>query len=308
MGLESATYIASLDATWPLGADAKNKGDDHVRLIKSVLKSSFANITGAVTASHTELNRVVGLTSTAEETNKKNVLNGYCPLDGSVLVPQANLPTASETTRGPMEVATAAEMAAGTDNARSASPLGVRTEIDLHLPSGVIMMWSGAIVNIPAKWTLCDGTSGTPNLQDRFVVGAGSTYAVAATGGAASVTSGSGGSHTHGDTGSAGGHNHTISVSDHTLLVSQMPAHTHTIYNGAGLNSNITNGGVAGAVTKGSTYYNTTNSTGGGGPHNHGASSGIVASHTHTTVSAGAHTHAAATLPPYYALAYIMKL
>ena len=44
-------------------------------------------------------------------------------------------------------------------------------------------MWSGAIVDIPAGWKLCDGTLGTPNLRDRFVVGAGTTYAVDATGG-----------------------------------------------------------------------------------------------------------------------------
>lgn len=49
------------------------------------------------------------------------------------------------------------------------------------LPSGIIVMWSGTIASIPANWYLCDGTNGTPNLTDRFVIGAGNTYAVAAT-------------------------------------------------------------------------------------------------------------------------------
>ena len=53
------------------------------------------------------------------------------------------------------------------------------------LPSGLIVMWSGALSNIPAGWTLCNGANGTPNLQDKFIVGAGNTYAVGATGGEA---------------------------------------------------------------------------------------------------------------------------
>ena len=51
------------------------------------------------------------------------------------------------------------------------------------LPTGIICLWYGAIVNIPAGWTLCDGNNGTPDLRDKFVVGAGSTYAVNETGG-----------------------------------------------------------------------------------------------------------------------------
>lgn len=61
MALESATYVSELVETNPVGAsDQKSKGDDHLRLIKAVLKNSFANITGAMTASHTELNSLAG--------------------------------------------------------------------------------------------------------------------------------------------------------------------------------------------------------------------------------------------------------
>ena len=53
------------------------------------------------------------------------------------------------------------------------------------VPTGMIMIWSGSTASIPSGWQICDGTNGTPDLRDRFVVGAGSTYAVAATGGSA---------------------------------------------------------------------------------------------------------------------------
>jgi len=68
------------------------------------------------------------------------------------------------------------------------------------LDLGVICLWYGSIANIPAGWALCNGAGGTPDLRDKFIVGAGSTYAVDETGGAAS--------HTHDFTG--GGHYHTI--------------------------------------------------------------------------------------------------
>ena len=53
------------------------------------------------------------------------------------------------------------------------------------IPTGAILLWSGSIGSIPAGWYLCNGSNGTPDLRDRFVVGAGSTYAVDATGGSA---------------------------------------------------------------------------------------------------------------------------
>jgi microcystin-dependent protein len=59
--------------------------------------------------------------------------------------------------------------------------------VNNSVPAGLIAIWSGAISNIPAGWVLCDGNNGTPNLQDRFIVGAGSAYAVDATGGASTL-------------------------------------------------------------------------------------------------------------------------
>jgi len=70
----------------------------------------------------------------------------------------------------------------------------------MALPSGVITIWSGSIASIPSGWVICDGNNGTPDLRDRWVVGAGSTYAVNDTGGALT--------HTHSFTGD--GHTHTL--------------------------------------------------------------------------------------------------
>ena len=53
------------------------------------------------------------------------------------------------------------------------------------VPSGCILLWSGSTGSVPSGWLLCDGTNGTPDLRDRFIIGAGNNYAVNATGGSA---------------------------------------------------------------------------------------------------------------------------
>ena len=50
--------------------------------------------------------------------------------------------------------------------------------------AGGIILWSGAVIDIPTGYQLCDGTNGTPDLRGQFVIGAGGAYAVAANGGA----------------------------------------------------------------------------------------------------------------------------
>jgi hypothetical protein len=73
-------------------------------------------------------------------------------------------------------------------------------------PSGGIIIWSGSSASIPSGWLLCDGSSSTPDLRNRFVVGATSTYAVGATGGSADAIVVS---HTHTATVTDPGHLHT---------------------------------------------------------------------------------------------------
>lgn len=63
MALETATYISDLVITNPTASDQKSQGDDHLRLLKSTVKTTFPHITGEVTPTHTEINFVDGVTS-----------------------------------------------------------------------------------------------------------------------------------------------------------------------------------------------------------------------------------------------------
>ncbi len=65
MSLDTAAYIGGFDTAKPAGSDPKSEGDDNLRHIKTVLKTTFPNVTGAVTPTHTELNLLVGKTSIA---------------------------------------------------------------------------------------------------------------------------------------------------------------------------------------------------------------------------------------------------
>lgn len=70
------------------------------------------------------------------------------------------------------------------------------------IPAGVIVIWSGALVDVPDGWALCDGNNGTPDLRMRFVLPQGYGVPVGWTGGASS----------HDHTYSNGSHRHTIQV------------------------------------------------------------------------------------------------
>lgn len=172
-------------------------------------------------------------------------------------------------------------------------------QMNSPFPAGIITMWAGSIGSIPVGWALCDGTNGTPNLRDRFIVGAGTTFAPGALGG--STVSGAGGGHTH-TAATAGSHTHGGVVGDTALTIAQIPSHSHTY------SALLTTGGhPTGANSieaRGVIDTGTTSSVGGGQAHNHTISSD--GSHTHTLEATPDHTHS--VVPPYYALAYIMKL
>ena len=188
------------------------------------------------------------------------------------------------------------------------------------IPSGIITMWSGASNNIPSGWYLCDGNNNTPDLRDRFIVGAGSSYGVGNTGGAdtvtltsnqipshmhsVSLTAASSGSHTH---------NNTFAVGLSDLTISSAGSHTHTY---SRVSTGYARGGNnAGFDTVGS---QSDQATGSSGSHTHTISGS--ASLTGSISSGGAHTHSVSgntgstgsggsheNRPPYYALCFIMK-
>ena len=144
------------------------------------------------------------------------------------------------------------------------------------VPSGVIVMWSGTIATVPSGWYLCDGQNGTPNLLDRFIVGAGNLYSMNDTGGSSDAVVVS---HTHtGSTATGGAHNHSWSGSRQQA-----------------------------GVDDGNNQYQFSKGDNGG--------SDTV---TRPTTTHAGHVHAMsldntgvsgtnANLPPYFALAYIMK-
>ena len=176
-----------------------------------------------------------------------------------------------------------------------------QASLNSPFPSGGIIIWSGAIAAVPSGWLLCDGGSGTPDLRDRFVVGAGLGYAVAETGGSATVvlTTPNLPSHSHtfsGTTAGGGGHTHSGSTDTHG-------GHAHTYQRRVGLGGGGGNDQDAGGFGD--------FSTGVAGAHAHNLTINAVADHTHT-VSGTTGTTGSATAhenrPPYYALAYIMKI
>jgi hypothetical protein len=76
MPLEVASYINGLVSTNPVSTDGLAQADDHLRLIKGTILSTFPNITGAVTSTHTEINKLTGFTGSASNLNYAASLDG----------------------------------------------------------------------------------------------------------------------------------------------------------------------------------------------------------------------------------------
>ena len=250
MAIETASYISDLNSSNPPGSDPVGQADDHIRLLKSVLQTTFPNITGPVSATQLQLNT------------------------GTV-------------------------------------------------PTGCILLWSGSTTSVPSGWALCNGQtvakvdgSGnvtTPDLTNKFVVCAGTSYAVGATGGAASntptitvtnqavtLTSNQMPSHSHVITINETAHSHDVNENAHQHTYSSpnsSPVLYGTVATGGVTGSN--SGALTSAVKTGITIASnktgitaTESSVGGDGSH----------IHNNTAVSS-----VVPTVPPYYALAYIMK-
>lgn len=182
------------------------------------------------------------------------------------------------------------------------------------IPSGVILMWSGTLATIPTGWALCDGSNGTPNLLDRFVLGVGDTTT---------------------NPGEAGGSH------SRTLTVAQLPSHSHAGTTGNQSSDHTHSGTTSSAapeillrdpgsgVNQGRWNLNWGSvgiygsqaaipRTYGGGiqnfmtnePHSHSVTTGgASANHTHAFTTGGTGGGQPVDVrPAYFRLAYIMKL
>jgi len=132
------------------------------------------------------------------------------------------------------------------------------------IPIGGIIIWSGSTGSVPDGWALCNGSNGTPNLQDRFVVGAGSGYAVDATGGSADAV---------------------------------VVRHNHSLSGGSASGTFITGVNALREDRKSGNTLTVDSIT---------TTSGNV-SYTRPTVNNEGVSGTNANIPPYYALAYIMR-
>jgi Chaperone of endosialidase len=120
MGLESTTFIDGLVATNPTSSDNANQGDNHIRLIKSALKATFPAVTGAVTATHTQLNSV---------TSKLDLSGGTMTGALTVLTPTA---TGHAATKGYVDTGLAGK--ANTSHTHViADVTGLQTALDTRL-------------------------------------------------------------------------------------------------------------------------------------------------------------------------------
>lgn len=138
------------------------------------------------------------------------------------------------------------------------------------IPPGMIMMWNGIVATIPTGWQFCDGTNGTPDLRSKFILCAGTK--------------------TVGTVGA----NSLAGVESLSIAAANLPSHSHSISSDGVHGNHVTANAKTGAAGADKTIITT---LGDSAAHTHGGATGTVGSGTALNVS-----------PPYYTLAYIMKL
>jgi len=285
MALESGTYINSLNAANPVSTDGLAQADDHLRLIKSTILSSFPNITGAMNATHTELNTVADGDTAATSTTLVDADRFVVNDDGTMVqVAITDVQTyvdANMTLRDDVVTASSiADDAVGTANIADGAVTAAKLASGAAFVSGMVMPYAGTTA--PTGWLLAYGqdvnrttyadlftaigttygagdgstTFTLPDLRGRVVAGQDDMGSTSAN----RLTNQSGG--LNGDTLGATGGSET-----HTLTVAQMPSHSHetTFYSRTSGSSGI----VHEPTDSSSSPLNfSTNSVGGGAAHN----------------------------------------
>ena len=201
MSLESASYVNGLVSTNPLAGDPRSEGDDHLRLIKAVLKATFPNLSGALTPTHTELNFVGGATSNIQ--TQLNALVASVALRPQMAIGTATVFYQASAPVGWTQVTThnnkALRVVSGV-GAGSGGSVAFTTAFASQTPAGTVGGTALTAAQLPAHnhpiKTTANGTGG----------GGGAGEFVSAGGGTTSYTENntpSGATHTHTFTGTA---------------------------------------------------------------------------------------------------------
>jgi microcystin-dependent protein len=190
------------------------------------------------------------------------------------------------------------------------------------VPAGIISLWSGSVASIPSGWVLCNGSNGTPDLRDRFLVGAGSSYAVGDLGGSNAITltesnlpghthavsgsTASDGAHTHNlsaNTGAGGDHSHNFNTNTgnsgdhaHNGSTSNTGTHQHSHGDGSGANPGSPNTvALSSAAYQSGLSPGPAQQTSNAGAHSHNFTTSPAGTHSHNfnanTGNSGNHTH-----------------
>lgn len=284
MAADDANYIYDLEITKPAGPESAGDGDDEIRTVKRSLKNTFPGNEGLDLADWNDVPDWVPADPDYYDGSDEfgTLLVGPRFLNQ---LPKTQLSIALQLTGFDTRI-DALEGAEAPDG----------------IPVGIICLWSGTAGAIPTNWALCDGTNSTPDLRDRFIVGAGSTYANDASGNGTTST------------GAGTAHTHTATVAGTALTIAQMPLHGHpwrhdTSVQGTaragpenGILSRGTSGGSGTPVTR-NAYTGAPSNT--AGQQIGGEGGGQTHTHTATNATESAHTHPVSVIPKYYALAYI---
>jgi hypothetical protein len=281
--------------------------------------SGTTTLTGTVDASGATVNSpTISNPTISGSVNGNQDFNNNVNVDGTLTV------GLSATVSGPATVT--GKLTAGETEVSSLKVNGFQIESGYIPLPGMVVMYTGTTA--PVGWAICNGTNGTPDLRDRFIIGAGSTFNINATGGGYG-------------TGGAGDHGHNLTAHSHYSDHSHYADHSHSVNPGAttttsdshshntgGASStfsfkfasgSLNTGTIAGAHTHGTNSdshshtvniatFNSGNANGAGittGTSNYGNTAGANANTTSS--SPGNHTHTT-DRPLFYALMYIMKL
>jgi hypothetical protein len=237
--------------------------------ISANLNTALGTITAANAAMVTANLNMKSYVDTINSTTLANAQSQQSQIDSKAAI---NSPTFTGTPSAPTPAggddSTKLATTAFVSDAVSAAVSGISV-----LPAGIISMWSGSVATIPTGWVLCNGSNSTPDLRDKFIIGAGNTYDVAATGGSKNSTLIA---HTHTVTDSGHSHDGVLQAAD------AAGGRRVTLNRAVGQNENDATGGNFGTSTDSASTGISINST--------GSDNGVNSN-----------------LPPYYALCFIMK-